>query len=193
MPHLHFQRQVNCGAWFCQSIPIIFEETDGASLTRHTEIHSENWEQEPKSTPIACPDGLVLSDHLSLLRCLVYALNTGDLSVFEGLVRRDTLNYGTGFANGREPLGRTQFLGMLKERLLSKPVCEGYTGDDNYLLVWTSGWEPDWRFRGGIPSDVLTLRFMNSGRGLSLVSAYFTPAPAVMEVPSVNAEPCPSP
>jgi hypothetical protein len=126
-------------------------------------------------------------DAESFMYWLAYALANGKASDFEAIMEND-IEYGTGMAGGRTSISKSEFLSMLDERLEIRPICEGYYGS-NSIKVWTSNWIPNWIYDSFIPSDVLTMTFSFSEDGLTLVSAYFTPAPAVMEV--VNAQQCP--
>lgn len=126
----------------------------------------------------------------SVMEWISDGLASGDMSVFEELLTGDSISYGTGFAGGRDQIPRDEFLRMLTERILSRPACEGYVDNETSLGVWTSGWEPDWLSKG-ISNDTLTFTLWNNGEGFSLTTAYFTPAPAILDSPSINSKPCP--
>jgi hypothetical protein len=133
------------------------------------------------------PPALDRKDAESFLFWLAYTLANGKASDFE-VIMDDDIEYGTGMAGGRTSISKSEFLSMLDERLENKPICEGYYGSNSFT-VWTSNWIPNWVYGSFIPSDVLTMTFSFREDGLTLVSAYFTPAPAVMEV--IDAQRCP--
>lgn len=128
----------------------------------------------------------------SVLEWLSYSLASGDLSVFDSLIVTQTIGYGTGLAGGRSEITKAEFLTMLQERIINAPACLGYSSPEG-LWVWTGNWKPGWVYQDAAPQSELTLWFHNSTGGFYLGAAYFTPASAVMEVPSVNAKLCPTP
>lgn len=125
----------------------------------------------------------------SVMEWISHGLTYGDSSVFEELLIGNSISYGTGFAGGRHEIPRDEFLSMLRERIISQPTCEGYVDNETTLSVWTSGWSPGWPYEG-TSNDVLTFFLLNIGEGFSISSAYFTPAPAILEV--VDHKPCPA-
>lgn len=129
----------------------------------------------------------------TMLEQLALALNQGDIDQFEKLMFDSTIEYGSGLSGGRTPIPREEFLQMVAERIISSPLCEGYSGPDDHITVWTSGWEPDWENNRGEPSDVINFSFFDWGNGLSLGTAYFTPLPDILTLPTVDSKPCPQP
>ena len=121
-------------------------------------------------------------------------LKSTDIQFFEKIFTEDTLLYGTGMATegGRDEIARETFLQELAMRLSNHPTCVGYTVDieNNYLTIWTRGWQPKWNLLGKPFSDVLTFSlFLKNGK-VSL-TAYFTPGPAILGLPNIKSLPCP--
>jgi Tol biopolymer transport system component len=124
----------------------------------------------------------------SVMEWISYGLANGDVTVFEELITEDYIYYGHGMAGGRNQMTRADFFGMLTERILSRPICEGYILSDTSISVFTSSWEPHWQ-DGRVSSEFINFTLPNFGEGFSLNQAFFQPSPALLEY--VDSKPCP--
>jgi TolB protein len=147
-------------------------------------------------TPTVSPTPIYinLSDPNEVIKWFSKGLIQGDIDILEKLFNVETISYGTGMATegGRDDIPTSIFLNDLVERLPSHPKCDGYTIDPetNFLMIWTQGWQPKWDLLGEAFSDVLTFSFSFQNQ-VAYVTAYFTPGPGILELPSVKAMPCP--
>lgn len=209
--HLHYQLQSR-GDRFGQSIEPCFAEVEEGVPLLDAHYASQNQETPGQGLIFApaeeipeisggvtgkavvepdFPASLNRFSQASVLEWLVYSLTSGDTTVFDSLITADTISYGTGFAGGRSEIPKAEFLAMVQERIANHPVCLGFSSlTSDSMVIWTGNWKPEWVYPGATSQDEITLSFYSSALGFYLSSAYFTPASAVMEVPSVNAKPC---
>jgi Tol biopolymer transport system component len=150
----------------------------------------------PTQPPPQTSTNIDLTDPDTVISLFSNGLKQSDIQIFDQLLTEDTLSYGSGMAapGGRVEISKSIFLQEMAERLPSQPACVGYmtTSHENgaVLMIWTSGWEPEWGEPGIPASSVLTFT-LSLRNGRIYTSAYFTPNPAILDSPNVKSLPCP--
>jgi hypothetical protein len=139
---------------------------------------------------------LNLADPESIVYWLVHDLAYGSIDSFNKLLPESSLWYGPNVAGGREQIDTTQFLKMLSERIVNKPICVGYivsyvdksiSNVGVSIMLWTKNWQPLWDWNGSPVSDEIV--FGISGSPGEITSAWFVPSSAILEV--VDHKVCP--
>jgi len=160
------------------------ESAETVLVLSEAEIRGDAQSPEERSPTQTTPP--IGDDVESFMEWLVYSLEYGKAADFRQVID-NTLQYGTGLAEGRTEISEDEFVSMLDQRLGKRPLCLGFDSNDP-ITVWTGGWDPNWEYSGS-NSDNLTLTFTSYSGEFILISAYFTPAPAVMDV--IGEKPCP--
>jgi Tol biopolymer transport system component len=149
---------------------------------------------QPALTPSAGTINIDITNPDDVIRWFSTALKQSNLDIFDNLFTEDTLLYGTGMAmeGGSDEITKDSFLQELAIRLPNRPTCLAYTinPERTLLMIWTKGWQPKWELLGQPTSETLTfsLLFQN---GKIYTTAYFTPDPAILDLPSVESYECP--
>ncbi|NMC84112.1 MAG: peptidoglycan DD-metalloendopeptidase family protein [Anaerolineaceae bacterium] len=151
----------------------------------------------PVSTPTANPSlqDIDLTNPIDVITWFSNGIKFSDIQFFEKIFTEDTLLYGTGLAmeGGRDVITKEGFFQELEVRLANHhPTCVGYSvnPEGNFLMIWTQGWDPKWNLLGKPTSDVLTFS-LSLQNGNVFITAYFTPAPAILSLPNIKSLPCP--
>jgi len=143
----------------------------------------------PSSTPLITPiPTLDLSDPESIVYWLAYDIANGTIDSFRKVIMQDELQYGTGFAGGRDSINKQTFLVELEKRITNIPQCVGYTISNKKIDLWPKNWQPVWSFRGGHKSEELVFSFFLYDKDID-TWAYFFPSSDILEV--VDHQPCP--
>jgi hypothetical protein len=209
--HLHFQLQAT-GEDFNDSIPIpCFDGVEGGVPQRGMVLAPAETQPEigfylematvtPDSITnqgIGPESPLDKTNPESIVEWFAWALATGDMSIMENLFSQETVNYGHGLNadGGFANYPREEFLGWMAERMPSQPVCAGYVAGEVRSMIWTSGWNPwwptPWEPGASRGSSGLTFTLYLSPAGEVGWGAHFTPSYLILEVPSVDYNPCP--
>jgi hypothetical protein len=140
----------------------------------------------PTQTPTY--GSLDLSNPESIVYWLAHDMVNGTIDSFRRVIMKDTLQYGTGFAGGRDSISRQTFMLEIGERITNKPLCVGYTFSSGHITLWTKNWQPVWDFRGEHISEEITFSFFLYDGDVD-TWAYFYPSSDILEV--VDHQPCP--
>lgn len=185
-------------SWSQNIFTIKMDGTGRKNVTLFPEgVLSFDWQPSsslPLETPTIISTKVDMTDIKSILYWFAYGLKYGTIDPFNQIIVESGLLYGTGLAGGRDPITRDTFLKDLAVRLPSKPICVGYQGSNtnDSLKIYTTGWKPQWAFRGIPSSDDLTFSFVLTN-GDVFITAYFTPSSQILTAPNVKSSPCPQP